>query len=823
MAPALTKILKRGHGIHLSSPSSSARVDSNRWAVLSTESGSDIRFKEDNDPQMMWLNVLSFPSLESCLPMSSLNVPAKLMFSCQQASDNQWFFCSPASLLSFLSFNEDQRISHQEVSFLPGVPDMFLGTVPEHNGQEAYPLHGCDAAHECGPDGGDVHRSSLTLSAVSSSDSLGEITSQGYSLFFTPPQTVSQEGAANVGCALPVAVQSCGGRLNVDQLPSRSVLEEAGRKQHTTQAGLYSQAWSKPYFLWLDLCTASSSNKELRETTYLGQAEQRGQQEALDYETTASSSSDDESEEERTRNKTITSPASSSSCSCESRWLEERAEVGSSWSWLQLRLSELEGRIQQLVELHKHVRSTKGQVVLAASTDRLNDAESCSPMRLLHNMEKQSAQVSSLIPPLSFSPPAKQAQTCRAERSFISGLKGGNVFVPSSIKRSRMGTTRLYKTDVSRGCARTRPLLFCQKPKLFNIYSPDSQQDSLSSSSCSCSSCDPVVLCSDHDVSSSSAMSLRKHSSGPHHVLSPLFDTPLAHDLQRTFAGEEWSQRPLVINAHSSAPALHHRCESTPLHNSHKHRQHARHRKSRDIGLSIIRSRRRRANHRKRRQRRIRMLIKDEDDDDQYQPWELEEFSDGVLEESYTQFSHKQTSQGSIVKCHGVTVCSINDIVIPSSLTKVKKLQYKDILTPRWRVVSTQSLMEHQADDEDGQVEDLCDEVFGQRHMALEHWESMRWSSWGKRKRCRRSTSRLCDNGVGMCTSGEESSAEWSGAQLENGEQPSSEEWLPQTPWKPRLFPLDEEEEEALLCDRAENIPSCWSWSGSVSCSSMNS
>lgn len=47
------------------------------------------------------------------------------------------------------------------------------------------------------------------------------------------------------------------------------------------------------------------------------------------------------------------------SSSSERQWLEERVELSSRWSWLQLRLSELDGRIQQLVELHRNICSTK--------------------------------------------------------------------------------------------------------------------------------------------------------------------------------------------------------------------------------------------------------------------------------------------------------------------------------------------------------------------------------------------------------------------------------------------------------------------------------
>ncbi|KAG7234062.1 hypothetical protein INR49_005956, partial [Caranx melampygus] len=186
----------------------------------------------------------------------------------------------------------------------------------------------------------------------------------------------------------------------------------------------------------------------------------------------------------------------------------------------------------------------------------------------------------------------------------------------------------------------------------------------------------------------------------------------------------------LVINASSPTPSHCNRRSSTPLHNN--------------------------------------------EADDLCQLSQLEESSDEVLEESYTQVSRKQASRGSVRKRQGESVYNINNIVIPLSLAKVEKLQYKDILTPRWRVVSTQSLMDSEAEKEEdkaeGQVEDLSEETFAQRHLALEQREKLRWSSWGKRKCVRRPTrsgSRLSGGGGGMCTSGEESSVEWSGAQLD--------------------------------------------------------
>ncbi|XP_029386674.1 KAT8 regulatory NSL complex subunit 1-like protein isoform X3 [Echeneis naucrates] len=921
MAPALTKVLEDGHAIHLSSPLSSVRLDSSVGAVRGAELDSHVRSTGDGDAQKTWLNLSLVPSLDSCLPMSPLDVPSSHLLSpYQQLTARQCesaVLPSPASLLSFLSYDESHRDSHQVVSVLPGVPDMFLGPVPEHNSQTARLLPDCGASSECGPDGGDVHCSPFSLTSISALESHGKIHFQENIPLFEPISALTQGKAAGVGSPPPATMQSCSGSVNLNQLLSRTALEDAVKEQLSRQAGLHSRAWklkrrlqillgehallhcsqqldglkrhcqlgdvshnsldsshpgillpqsgSKPYLCLVGCSAASSSFTEFREFCRSSQEVLRGLQEALDSDATASSSSEDELEEDKSRSKNKTSPVSSS---CERRWLEARAELGSRWSWLRLRLAELEGRIQQLVELHKHIRSSKGGVVLAETqplTDRQiqqtllwemaglsctasdADTEPCSPTHLLNNIQRQSAQLSqivnSLMPPLSFSPLSKQAQTCKVKRNFTSSGKGDAFFLPGTSKRRKMATTRFFKADVSCVCARTRPLVTYHKPKLFslNTYKPSSPQDtgkfsstlssSLSSFFCSCcSSCDPVVLCSDPDCSYSLALSSSKQSSRPHHVLSPSFDVPLSPTLQRSLRREEWSQRPLNINVETPTPAHFSRRSSTPLHSSHKWKEHARHHKGRVMGLSPIRmtgsaqSQRRRAKQRKRR-RHIHRLIEDEQDVLYHH---LEESSDEVLEESCTQVSHKQTSQGSIRKRQGESVYNINNIVIPLSLAKVEKLQYKDILTPRWRLLSTQSVMEIEAEEEDhkdGLVEDLRDECFARRHMAFEQKEKLRWYSWGKRKSSRRPTrsgSKLSGGGGGVCTSGEESSVEWSGAQLDTDEQPSSEEWLPQTPWQPRVFPLDEKEEEAMFCDELENIPSGWLESVSAS-SSKNS
>ncbi|KAM4558841.1 KAT8 regulatory NSL complex subunit 1-like protein [Odontesthes bonariensis] len=913
MAPALTKILKIGHGIHLSSPSASTRVDSDGSAIWATELEPHKRSVDDGDLQKMWLNLCSFPALDPYFSLCPLDVSVNPEIStCGQTSASQCEMVplsSPGSLVSFLSFNKCQRDSHQVAAVFPGVSDMFLSPVPEHNSQEACLLHGQCAAPDCGTDGGDVHH---LFAGACPSYSYGEITFLGEPPLLATQPKVMHGKVVGVACAPPPppphpdSVQAGIGMVNTDQLASKAVPEEALKEQLSRQARLEGRAWRlqrrlqsllgehtvlhcsqqleglekhcqlgdvsldnldfichglatpqvcrSPRFSWQESSRASPFFTDVGEFSHSSQVVLRGLQEALDSEATgSSSSSDEEPEEYKIRGKI--SPVGSNTR--ERQWLEERAELSSIWSWLQLRLDELEGRMQQLVKLHTHIRSTKGGVVLADSqplTDRQiqqtlmremaglsctasdADAEPCSPTRLLHNIERQSAQLSqivnSLMPPLSFSPPSKQPKTSKGRGTFLSGQSGDDVTVCGSSKRKRQWTRRIFKADVSCVCARTRPLVTYYKRKLFtfnfsnHVTPPKSRKStsvsssSLSSSSCSCgSSCDPVALCSNPDCSSSVTLSSRSSSSRPHSVAALLSESPTCHNFQRVGAREEWSQRPLVINSQLSSPAHYKRNSSTPRHNSRKYEQHARRHKNGVMGLSPIRSpgsawgHRSRSGERKRKRGRVPRRMEDEEDV-LYRLCNQGESSDDVLEDSYTQVTHKQASQGFVRKRQGDSVYNINDIVIPMTLSKVEKLQYKDILTPSWRVVDVQPLMEEKAEqeeDEEWECEDLGNEVFAQRHLVLEHKEKSRWSIWEKRKCCRgptRSGSRLSGSGGGMCTSGEESSVEWSCAQLDTDEQPQSEEWLPRAPWDPRVFPLDEDEEAFLLSEDGQEVSS---------------
>ncbi|KAF7665101.1 hypothetical protein LDENG_00155350 [Lucifuga dentata] len=88
------------------------------------------------------------------------------------------------------------------------------------------------------------------------------------------------------------------------------------------------------------------------------------------------------------------------------------------------------------------------------------------------------------------------------------------------------------------------------------------------------------------------------------------------------------------------------------------------------------------------------------------------------------------TPQQPVKRRRGESSFDINNIVIPMSVaatTRVEKLQYKEILTPRWRAVDvlSQPISEEENQRE---VEDLSDAAFIQLHQAYEDQERTRWT-----------------------------------------------------------------------------------------------
>ncbi|KAJ7322566.1 hypothetical protein JRQ81_018853 [Phrynocephalus forsythii] len=75
----------------------------------------------------------------------------------------------------------------------------------------------------------------------------------------------------------------------------------------------------------------------------------------------------------------------------------------------------------------------------------------------------------------------------------------------------------------------------------------------------------------------------------------------------------------------------------------------------------------------------------------------------------------------------------INNIVIPVSMaaaTRVEKLQYKEIVTPSWRLVNPQELKKTLGETDSEEVENTSDEAYLSHHQKYEQLERSRWDSW---------------------------------------------------------------------------------------------
>uniref|UniRef100_UPI00398F13C8 KAT8 regulatory NSL complex subunit 1-like n=1 Tax=Pristiophorus japonicus TaxID=55135 RepID=UPI00398F13C8 len=83
----------------------------------------------------------------------------------------------------------------------------------------------------------------------------------------------------------------------------------------------------------------------------------------------------------------------------------------------------------------------------------------------------------------------------------------------------------------------------------------------------------------------------------------------------------------------------------------------------------------------------------------------------------------------------------INNIVIPMSMAaaaRVEKLQYKEILTPSWRIADVEQSKLQNCKLEDDQYEEMSDEAFLNRHSKCEEMERSRWCLWSSSSSARR-------------------------------------------------------------------------------------
>ncbi|XP_062862290.1 KAT8 regulatory NSL complex subunit 1-like protein isoform X2 [Trichomycterus rosablanca] len=557
---------------------------------------------------------------------------------------------------------------------------------------------------------------------------------------------------------------------------------------------------------------------EVQRLAWCGRAALRQVQEALDSDATESSS-DEEWEPEMTKG----DKHSTDCLGCEWTFHCGRARLGSEWTWLKLRLSELDLRIDQISQLHQHLVTNKGSVALATSqplTDRqiqqtllsetaglsftargVNsqnpdlDTEPVSPARLLRNIERQSAQLSQIvnslmIPPTispSCSPEPKTFNRWRGPRkrplsSSLPGValhSGSSCLVEQKKRRVWRGGRRPSQVDVTCVSARTRPLVSYYKPRLYTMDQSSATQQAADSATPRC-----VSVCSDPaSTSSVSTIDAATITDETQKRSAPL---NTAHYM------EDWIQPPVFSFTPSMFNHTHQLQTGRRVQNLRKHSTPVRW--AQDSQETPVQTRRRALKRRLQLQADLDLCVSPVGP---VSP--STEDSVGVqdaLTPRHVNTQHKP-AQFAVRRRNGECVFNINNVILPTvsltTLNMMKKLQCLEILTPSWRLVSRSPVKKEEDSD---QVELLSDKVFTQRHQRFERREKLRWNSWQKIRRSmpntRRSSSRVEISGDSVPVTSSTTS-DPAGIQTEERE--------PQTPWKRRVFPLTEEEQKALRCD----------------------
>ncbi|XP_071896578.1 KAT8 regulatory NSL complex subunit 1-like protein isoform X9 [Anas platyrhynchos] len=579
-----------------------------------------------------------------------------------------------------------------------------------------------------------------------------------------------------------------------------------------------------------------------------------------DLDSDATCSSSDEDCDEQTVRTTV-----EASYTSEWKWLADRARIGSRWTWLQAQISELEYKIQQLTDLHRQIRATKGMVILEEfpfpkdilkKQIQLTDQEALlnatgnsqaaierqdslpehdfemspsSPTLLLRNIEKQSAQlseiISSLIAPLNLSPASSSlsSKACR-HRQLVNGISfraSDNREVSSSsswlldhqhIKRRRRDRTRLRSISVTNvsTSARTRPLHSFQKRKLYRMHgacywnqqtSPSRDASFPYKTQLPCVVPASTLISSEYRTESRILDYVQELDSSFHPVLSFPSDIPLHIYFETLLRKDDIKGEPV------DASSLGVEFKISP-----------------DNGTSDQLSEGRKKRHLSETAVGERNTRFETFSFQHAEPESPSSFAAVTSVNAMSRPSHSTSSQhNSRRRLRSESSYDIDNIVIPMSLvapSKLEKLQYKEILTPSWRVVEFQPLERSPTDDEE--IEDLSDEVFSLRHAKYEERERARWSLWEQSRWPRRNSRSYSKNADGRhsqdavhkdhhsssCASlhcaaepvpdptSEAHSSVCSGIAQLCRESQEAKSGL----WELRVFPLKDEEVEALLC-----------------------
>ncbi|CAM5094894.1 unnamed protein product [Eretmochelys imbricata] len=496
---------------------------------------------------------------------------------------------------------------------------------------------------------------------------------------------------------------------------------------------------------------------------------------------------DSESPEEE---RPVPAPATHHHAECQ--WAMERATIICQWTWLQAQISDLEYRIRQQTDLYKQLRANKGPVVLGgdqkpedlmkqqgrlSSTSVVNsrrnkglphssssiqkvpsgerpcDLSSCTPSYFMNTVEKQSSRLTQSLgnpmcqspscTPISGSPgPPKACTSSRQVNGKINCLHtshSNNISLASLeaeeiLKQKRLDSLATVPSVPDKSCvaARIRPVCRYKKRRLVrantvSLLSKKPQKPL--TMKCSCEWPSTCILCgckTSIQAIDPDTMSLEERiallDSGFHPILSFSHGKPL-HLYLETLLRDDRQHR------------LSHKLKALKMSHFGK--------KPQDLtnvfpklGLSPLSA----SSSLFKGERQLKgtdnhSLLVSGSQTHKHSPL-MHHLPSLYLETPPAPSSSQFPSAGNSTMLSSKkrkVECSydINNIVIPVSMaaaTRVEKLQYKEILTPSWRVVEPKDV--EPLDHMDSELEDTSDETYLNHHTKYEELERARWDSW---------------------------------------------------------------------------------------------
>lgn len=475
-----------------------------------------------------------------------------------------------------------------------------------------------------------------------------------------------------------------------------------------------------------------------------------------------------------------------------------------------------------------------------------------SPTLLLRNIEKQSAQlteiINSLIAPLNLSPTSSPLSSkscnhkCMANGVSRSASENLDELSSSSSwllnqkhsKKRRKDRTRLKAPSltVMSTAARTRPLQSFHKRKLYRLSSAfywtpqtlPSKETFLNTTQMPCLQSASTWSSCGHN---SKSQILKEHvselDSSFHSVLSLPSDVPLHFHFETLFKKTE-VKGDLAENKFVGDCII----SPSPVHNTSLNQWRNGYSPTCKPQIRSESSAQLLQGRKKRHLSETALGERTRFEEFAFQPTEPGSHSNFTAVTNVSVISRTQNSSSQNTarrRLRSESSYDIDNIVIPMSLVapaKLEKLQYKEILTPSWRMTVLQPLDEYNLGEEE--IEDLSDEVFSLRHKKYEEREQARWSLWEQSKWQRRNNRAYSKNVEGQDLLLKEYPPDFSGGQLcadSPAELPSESQDLSAqgSPslsesqeikslwWERRVFPLKDEDTEALLCQDEKNDP----------------